>query len=112
MSLLVIPIIFFAVLIKALAGFGAALVAMPFLIALLGLDMAVPAFALTTQASCAIMIWTYRHDLEMASIWHLALPTVIAIPVGVWGARQLNNPLVFRRGVLVLLLLIGVLLIV
>lgn len=94
MALFVVLIMLFATFIQALAGFGCGLIAMPVLIALLGLDIAAPAFALTMQVSALVMIWRYRHALDWSAIWRVSLASLIAIPVGIWGAQQIPEPLV------------------
>lgn len=91
MNPLVIPIIFFAVLIQSMLGFGAGLIAMPMLIAVIGPDVARPAFALMGLVSGPIFVWKYRHDWQWADIWRLVAAALFGIPVGMFLADSLDE---------------------
>lgn len=94
LNLLVIPVIFVAVFIQALAGFGAGLVAMPLLIALVGFDIASPVFALLAQTYGLLIILRYRAHWNLRDVWHVAAALLAGIPVGVWAAQRLDEHLV------------------
>lgn len=89
MNLLVIPIIFIAMFIQSLAGFGSALVAMPFLIALLGPDVARPAFTLLGQTAGLMFMIEYRHEWQLSDIKYAVFGAFIGIPLGTWLANTM-----------------------
>lgn len=97
-----IPVMAAAGLVQAVSGFGSALVAMPILAQLLGTRTASPVFALAAIIGEAVMILRYRRSLTIASVWRLMISTVIAIPIGIFGAPFLDERLLlFLLGLLV-----------
>lgn len=91
MNLLVIPIIFIAIFIQSLAGFGSALIAMPFLIAILGVDVARPVFILVGQTAGLMFMYEYRADWKFTDVRFLMLGTLIGIPIGTWVATSMTE---------------------
>lgn len=89
MNFLVIPIIFVAIFIQSLTGFGSALIAMPFLIALLGPDVARPAFILLGQTAGLMFMIEYRHAWRLADIKFTLLGAIIGIPIGTWVVNNM-----------------------
>lgn len=100
MSLLIIPIIFLSGLTYGLTGFGSALVAMPLLTPLLGVEVAAPMFALVALAAEFVSLLRYRRHLRFEAVWRLMLASLLALPIGVMLAQQLPEQAV--------LLLLGV----
>lgn len=94
MNPLVIPIVFGAVLIQTLSGFGGGLIAMPLLIGVLGLETAAPAFALVMQLNGIIMIRRYHTSLDVGAVWRPATALLLCIPLGIWLAGQVDKQLV------------------
>jgi len=81
--LLVGLVVFLAVLTQSLSGFGVALVAMALLPPLIGIQIATPLVALIALAMEAVLVFHYRHSLEVRSVWNIALAAVIGTPLGV-----------------------------
>ena len=82
--ILIIPVIFFAALIRSTFGFGDALVAMPLLSSLAGLTTAVPLAALTAVTiSTTILIGQWR-EVQMKSTGMLIVSMLIGIPFGLY----------------------------
>lgn len=90
----ILLILFFAFFVQALTGFGAALIAMPFMISLVGVQIAVPMFALISQTGRIGMLHQYRKDWNWRSMWRISVGSLIAIPIGVWGAHQIDEQIV------------------
>lgn len=104
MDPLVFPIVLFAIFIQTLAGFGFGLIAMPLLIAAVGLDVAAPALALTGLVSGSMIILEYLRDLRVRDVWHLWLASFMAVPIGVWGSQRLDeNVVLYLLGVVIIL---------
>lgn len=89
--LLLAAIFFFAFLILGLTGFGHALVAMPLLVPALGVQGAAPLVALVSLTGECIMLIRYRRQLKLRTLWRLVLASIIAIPLGVWGVRIVDE---------------------
>lgn len=91
MEYAVIPIIFVAFFIQSLSGFGSALLAMPFLLAILGPDVARPVFMLVGQTAGLIFLYQYRDDWQFPDVKLLLVGTVIGIPAGTWVANSMEQ---------------------
>ena len=91
MNFLVIPIIFCAMFIQSLAGFGSALIAMPFLIALLGPDIARPAFILLGQSAGLMFMIEYRHDWKLSDIKYAVVGSLLGVPFGTWLENAMSE---------------------
>ena len=85
---------FFAIFVQALAGFGSGLIAMPLLIAVLGLETAAPAFAITVQAMGVMMMWRYRNAFDWSEVWRVSVAGLVMIPIGIWSAGQISEAIV------------------
>ena len=89
--LLPLLIIFFAVFTQSLAGFGSGLVSMAFLPSLLGVRTAVPMVALITGTLEFFLLLRYRAAFNWRAVWQLIASSIIAIPVGVWALRKIDE---------------------
>jgi uncharacterized membrane protein YfcA len=87
-------IIFFSFVIFGLTGFGSALVAMPLLIPLVGVETAAPLFASLAITAEFIMLLRYRRTIQFGAVWRLMVGSVIAIPIGLTLAWALDQRLV------------------
>lgn len=94
LELIIIPIIFFAVFVQAVAGFGSGLIAMPLLIGVLGVEVAGPVFGLVALTGGILMLFRYRRDLRPERVWRIIVAAIPAIPIGVWISRNLPEDLV------------------
>lgn len=68
---------------QSLSGFGLALVSMPLLVPLIGIQTAAPLVALIALIGEIILLIYYREELTIGVIWRLALASVIGTPIGV-----------------------------
>lgn len=91
MEFTVILIIFFAMLTHSLVGFGSALVAMPFLVILLGGDIARPSFIMMGQVAGFLFMYQYRNDWRFADIKYALVGMLIGIPIGTWIANTMSE---------------------
>jgi uncharacterized membrane protein YfcA len=88
---LIVSVLFFAFFVQALTGFGSALIAMPLLIGVVGIDTAAPLFALIAQTASIGILIRYRKQWQWREVWRVAVGALIAIPIGVWGAHRLEE---------------------
>jgi len=89
--LLVSLIVFFAIFTQSLTGFGLALVSMPLLSALLGVQTAAPLVALFGLLAEVILLFYYREAVNVRVIWRLIVASMIGVPIGVLVIRSLDE---------------------
>ncbi len=81
--LLVALIVFFGTLTQSMIGFGVALISMPLLIRLLDPAAAATLVAMFSLPLEIIIMWRYRHALNIRPFWRVIVGSVIGIPIGV-----------------------------
>lgn len=84
-------IIFLGVLSQSMAGFGLALIMMPVLSVLLGVEAAAPLVAVIALIAEGFLLIYFRHALNFQAVWRLSLGTIIGVPIGVWGLKQIDG---------------------
>jgi hypothetical protein len=89
--ILLLIIIFVAVFIQSLTGFGSGLVSMSLLPDVLGIRTAVPLVAMMTATIELVLLIRYRASFRPGSVWRLVLASMTAIPFGVWALRNVNE---------------------
>ncbi len=82
-------IVFAGVFVQSVSGFGLALVLMPLIASLLGVNAAAPLVAIIAIVAELTILIRYRESIQLTSIWRLAVASVLAVPVGVWGLAWL-----------------------
>lgn len=87
----VLIVLFLAVFIQSISGFGSALVAMAFLPAIIGLQSATPLVALVAITMEVILLLRYRRAVQIKAIGSVAAASVVGIPVGVIYLRQIDE---------------------
>lgn len=92
--MLVALIIFLAVFVQSSIGFGAALVSMPLLVALLGIQISAPLVALVAAVAEIFILIRYRAAISLRVVLELTIAAVIAIPLGVLALRNLDAEIV------------------
>lgn len=76
-------IVIFACFVQAVAGFGLPMIAMPVLIALVGIRAAVPLMAIIILELQFFMIARYRMAINMRTVWRISAAAIVGIPIGV-----------------------------
>ncbi len=92
--MLIALIIFLGAFIQAISGFGSALVAMPLLTAVIGIQTASPLFAVVGFVLDTLLLWRFRAALNFQAIRRLVLASLVGIPLGVIFLRQQDPRLV------------------
>lgn len=87
-------IMFFAAFTKGLAGFGQALVAVPLLVGIIGVQTTAPVMSLFGFVSNIYLLIRHREALKWDEVWRLSVTSMIAVPIGVWGLKMLNETVV------------------
>ncbi|MEA3337364.1 MAG: sulfite exporter TauE/SafE family protein [Chloroflexota bacterium] len=97
-------IVFSAALTQSLIGFGWALVAMPLLAELLGIQIAAPLVALLALSLESFLVIRYRFDLSLSAIWQLVIGAMVGIPLGILALGYLDETVILTiMGVLVII---------
>lgn len=76
-------VVTFACFVQAVAGFGLPMIAMPALVALLGIRTAVPLTTLVILQLQILLIIRYRMAINIRTLWRIAAAAVVGIPIGV-----------------------------
>lgn len=87
-------IIFFAIFTQSVSGFGLALISMPLLTAVLGIQTAAPLVALFGLVAELILLIYYRQDFSLRTVWKLAIASVAGIPFGILALRYVDEQIV------------------
>ncbi len=96
-------IFFFAVLIQSSIGFGLALIAMPLLVALLGIQIASPLVAVAGFLAEITILIRYREALNLEVVKQLTIAAIIGIPIGVLAVKYIDGGIVNKvLGILVI----------
>jgi hypothetical protein len=82
-EIIVLPIIFIAMLTRSTFGFGDAMVGMPLLAMVIGLDAATPLVGLMGITASATILIKHWRDVHIKSVWPLIIYTLIGIPIGI-----------------------------
>ncbi len=77
-------------------GFGMALVAMPLLVTVWGIQTASPAFALLGLTATFINAVRLRGSVTRRDLIYLLIPALIGVPIGVWILNDVNPEIVTR----------------
>lgn len=91
---LVFIIVFFAIFTQSVTGFGLALVSMPLLVTILGIQTAAPLVAFFGLIAEAILLAYYRRAFNLRVVWRLILASLFGIPLGVWALGNVNEAVV------------------
>lgn len=102
--LTIIGILFFSTFVRSAIGFGDALIAMPFLILIVGLQTATPLVALIGLTVSLILLIHEWRTLDLRKLWQLILSTFLGIPFGLILLRFASEDL--AKDLLGLLLII------
>lgn len=94
---------FLAALSQTIAGFGAPLISMPFLIEWQGLGVATPLSTLIGLLTSIIVLIYYRAHFNLRAVGDLILPAILGVPVGVFFLTGLN--IVFVNKILAVIII-------
>lgn len=101
-----VAIVFFAALLQTASGFGFALIVMPLLTLLLGVQAAAPLVALLGLALYGINLLRYRQGLLWQEVIRLGAAALVGVPIGVWLLSSLEERVV-EAGLGLVLVLFG-----
>ncbi len=101
---LVLFILFISTLIRSAFGFGDALVAMPLLSVVVGLDIATPLVAFVASLIAITFSTINFKQFEFKVMLKLLLPSMLTIPIGIWLAQTVDEKII--KGLLSILVVL------
>jgi hypothetical protein len=101
---LIAALVFLASFLQSLSGFGFAIVVMPVLTLMLGLQTAAPLVALTALTVYVINVTRFRRAINGGEVLRLGLASALGVPIGIWALANLDPALVKQALGLVLIL--------
>jgi uncharacterized membrane protein YfcA len=93
---LIITIVFGAALIQSLSGFGFAVIIMPLISLMVGLQVAAPMVALTALTVYSINVARYRRAIDYKELLRLGVAAVLGVPLGIWVLTSMDESVVMR----------------
>ncbi len=93
-TFLVLSILFLSTFIRSALGFGDALIAMPLLAMVVGLQVATPLVAMGASTIAFTILLKSWRKVEIKAAWRLVLSTWIGIPIGIYFLKAAPEPLV------------------
>ncbi|HSR35036.1 MAG TPA: sulfite exporter TauE/SafE family protein [Anaerolineae bacterium] len=93
---LIVAVVFAAALTQSLSGFGFALIIMPLVTLMVGLQTAAPMVALTALTVYVINVSRYRRAIDVREVLRLGTASLFGIPLGIWLLANVNEALVMQ----------------
>jgi uncharacterized membrane protein YfcA len=90
-QLSVVLVIFLAVFVQSLSGFGSALVAMSLLPAIIGIQVATPLVALVMIFIEVLLLLRYRQAFKWEAVWRVIAASIIGVPIGLMFLKRLDE---------------------
>ena len=81
---LVMLVLWLSAFIRSAVGFGDALLAMPLIALLVGMQVATPLVAFTGLAISVIILSTSWRQVDLRTFWRLTLASLVGMPFGIW----------------------------
>ena len=101
---LIAVLVFLASFLQSLSGFGFAIVVMPVLTLMLGIQTAAPLVALTALTVYIINVARFRRSINAREVLRLGLASALGVPMGIWILANMDATLVKQALGLVLIL--------
>lgn len=89
-----VAVVFVAALLQSLSGFGFALIVMPVLTLVIGLQTAAPTVALIALTLYTTNVLRYRRAIDLREVSRLGLGSAFGVPIGIWVLVNVDENLV------------------
>ena len=93
-AILVALLVFAAVFVQTLSGFGFALIVMPIITLLLGLGRAAPLVALLGLTAYSINLVRYRRSVNLKELLRLGGACALGVPIGIWALIHVDESII------------------
>jgi uncharacterized membrane protein YfcA len=91
---IVFGVIFLAVFVQSMSGFGLALVSMALLPGIVGIQVAAPLVALVGIPLEILLLLKYRSALNIHEVWPLIIASLFGIPLGIFVLKRVDEEIV------------------
>jgi uncharacterized membrane protein YfcA len=89
----IVAIVFLASLLQSVSGFGFALIVMPLVTFIAGLQTAAPTVALTSLTVYSINLVRYRRAIDVREVLRLGIASALGVPLGIWVLTSVDETL-------------------
>ncbi|MCX7136087.1 MAG: sulfite exporter TauE/SafE family protein [Proteobacteria bacterium] len=89
-------IVFAAFVVRGMSGFGSSLVAMPLLVFVMPIHVAVPLMGLLVFVLFCFLLVRDRRDVIWREVWLLLAPTLVGVATGIYLFTTLDNTLLLK----------------
>ena len=93
-QVIVFAVIFLAVFVQSMSGFGLALVSMALLPGIVGIQVAAPLVALVGIPLEILLLLKYRSALNIHAVWPLIIASLFGIPLGIFVLKRVDEEIV------------------
>jgi len=93
-TILVLVIIFFSTFVRSALGFGDALIAMPLLAFVVGMQTATPLVAMGASTIAFTILLKSWRKVEIKAAWRLVVSTWVGIPIGLFFLKEAPESLI------------------
>jgi uncharacterized membrane protein YfcA len=93
---LIVVVVFAAAVIQSLSGFGFAVIIMPLISIVAGLEVSAPMVALTALTVYTINIIRYRRAIDYREVLRLGIASALGVPIGMWVLTNMDEAVVMR----------------
>lgn len=93
-GLLIAAIVLAAAFLQSLSGFGFALLVMPLLTLVLGVQTAAPLVALAALTVYTVNVTRFRQAINAGEVLRLGLASALGVPMGIWVLANVEGTLV------------------
>jgi hypothetical protein len=89
-------IVYASFVVRGMSGFGSSLIAMPLLVFVMPIHVAVPLMALMAFVLLCVLLVRDRRDVIWREVWLLLAPTLAGVAAGVFLFASLDNSLLLK----------------
>lgn len=90
----IVVVVFAAAFIQSLSGFGFAIIIMPLVTIVVGLQTAAPTVALAALTVYTINLIRYRRAINFREVVRLGIASAFGVPLGIWVLTNVDETLV------------------
>ncbi|MFH1761828.1 MAG: sulfite exporter TauE/SafE family protein [bacterium] len=90
----ILGIILFAIFIRAIFGFGDALIEMPLIAVIIGIKSTTPLVALLANTVAVFILIKDWKKIQFKSVWPLVVSSALGIPIGLIFLKEINEAIV------------------
>lgn len=90
----IVVVVFVAAVLQSLTGFGFALVVMPLVTLVLGLQTAAPLIALAGLTAYTVNLIRFHRAVDVGEVARLGVASALGIPLGIWALVRVDESVI------------------